>query len=736
VKGVAVQSKVHRLFAGLPTGCGTVDAEAQTWPSEVLVKYGLGVDLGTTYTAAAVYVEGSVETVQLGTKRAEMPSAVYLTEDGAVLVGEAAERRGAADPGRLAREFKRRIGDPVPVLLGGTPYSAHLLTARVLEQIVRVVTSQQEGPPAAITVTHPANWGPYKRELLEQAVRLADVTAELCPEPYAAAIQYAAGQRVGVDEIVAVYDLGGGTFDAAVLRKTTGGFQLLGQSEGIEQLGGVDFDEAVLGHVMSTLAEPLERLDPDDDDVTAALSRLRRDCVDAKEALSYDTEVLIPVALPNLHTRIRLNRSEFEAMIAPALTDTVAAMRRALRSAGVEPEHLRAILLAGGSSRIPLVGQLVAAEFDRPTVLDANPEHSIALGAARTANPAGESGLDAAPVTANGRVAAQQPAAPPPVVAGNPPTPAIGAPQTGTGPVAGNPPTPAIGAPQTRTGPVAGKPPTPAIGAPPARTGPEGGKPGGSTVPRRKRVLLVLPVALIAAVVLAVVAWTGRDRPAGSPVTAGDQAITAPPVTAVSPTPVCGFADEFAGNAVDSRWDAVREGGFAVSGGAMELTARDGADIYEQHVQAPMLLQRPTGDFTLETDVTARPRQMYQGAGLVLWSDPQHYVRLERGSGDVGAIVFEYKNGGPHTRVHPPFSRSPDVVRTDDDRVVLQLSKTADTVHARWRPFGAAGWRELGSIAVAMPRSTKAGVAALNRAQSGAVPKPFGARFEYVRVSC
>jgi len=449
---------------------------------------------------------------------------------------------------------------------------------------------------------------------------------------------------------------------------------------------------------MSTLAEPLERLDPDDDDVTAALARLRRDCVDAKEALSYDTEVLIPVALPNLHTRVRLNRSEFEAMIAPSLTDTVATMHRALRSAGVKPEELRAILLAGGSSRIPLVGQLVAAAFDRPTVLDASPEHSIALGAARIANPAGDSGIDAAPMTGKVRVEAHQPAAPLPVVASNPPMLPVGAPSVWTGP--------------------------------------ENGGLGGSTVPWRKRMLLVLPVASIAAVVVAVIAWTGRDRPAGGPVTAGGPSITTPSVTAGSPTPACGFADEFAGGAVDSRWEKVRDGGFAVSGGAMELTAPDGADIHEQHVQAPMLLQTPTGDFTLETDVTARPRQMYQGAGLVVWSDPRHYVRLERGFGDVGAIVFEYKNGGAHTRVHAPFSRSADVMRTDDDRVVLQLIKTADTVHARWRPTGAADWRELGSIAVALPRAAKAGVAALNRAQSGAVPTPFGARFEYVRVSC
>lgn len=266
---------------------------------------------------------------------------------------------------------------------------------------------------------------------------------------------------------------------------------------------------------MSTLAEPLERLDPDDDDVTAALARLRRDCVDAKEALSYDTEVLIPVALPNLHTRVRLNRSEFEAMIAPSLTDTVATMHRALRSAGVKPEELRAILLAGGSSRIPLVGQLVAAAFDRPTVLDASPEHSIALGAARIANPAGDSGIDAAPMTRKVRVEAHQPAAPPPVVASNPPMPPVGAPSVWTGP--------------------------------------ENGGLGGSTVPWRKRLVLVLPVASIAAVVVAVIAWTGRDRPAGGPVTAGGPSITTPSVTAGSPTPACGFADEFAGGAVDSR---------------------------------------------------------------------------------------------------------------------------------------------------------------------------------------
>src|SRR6266536_5926043 len=107
---------------------------------------------------------------------------------------------------------------------------------------------------------------------------------------------------------------------------------------------------------------------------------------------------MIPVALPGRHTRVRLNRSEFEAMIAPTLADTVAATQRALRSAQVAPEDLKSVLLAGGSSRIPLVGQLLSAELDRPVLLDPHPEHSIALGAALSTAPA------PARVTATARV--------------------------------------------------------------------------------------------------------------------------------------------------------------------------------------------------------------------------------------------------------------------------------------------------------------------------------------------
>ncbi|GIF25964.1 Tol biopolymer transport system component/actin-like ATPase involved in cell morphogenesis [Actinoplanes tereljensis] len=346
------------------------------------MQYGLGIDLGTTQTAAAVRVDGRVEVVRLGGRRAEIPSLVFVKSDGGLLIGEAAERRGQAEPARLAREFKRRMGDPVPILVGGTPFSAHALTAKLLRHVLDTVSQLQDGPPAAVTVTHPANWGPYKREQLDQAIKLADAGAvQLRSEPEAAALQHATARRIASGETVAVYDLGGGTFDVAVLRRDGDGFVLLGEPEGVEQLGGIDFDEAVFGHVLEVLGDKAQ-LDPGDPDAVSALARLRRDCVEAKESLSFDTETMIPVALPGLHTRVRLNRSELESMIAPSLADTITATQRALRAAGVAPEQLSAFLLAGGSSRIPLVAQLLSTEFQRPVVADPHPEHSIAMGAA------------------------------------------------------------------------------------------------------------------------------------------------------------------------------------------------------------------------------------------------------------------------------------------------------------------------------------------------------------------
>ena len=350
------------------------------------MTYVLGVDLGTTFTAAAICKDGRVSIASLGNQAAAIPSVLLLKEDATILTGDAANRRGMTEPERLARDFKRRVGDTTPIFLGGAPQSAEALMARLLRWVADEVTAREGRAPDHVAVCHPANWGQYKQDLLAQAVRIADLgVATFVTEPEAAAIFYASEQDVAPGQVVAVYDLGGGTFDAAILRKTEDSFEILGRPEGIERLGGIDFDAAVFAHVARSLQGKLAELDEDDPVAMSAVARLRQECVAAKEALSTDSDVSISVLLPNVQTEVRLTRSEFEAMIRPSLADTIGAMHRAFTSAQLTPEDISAVLLVGGSSRIPLVAQLVGAELGRPVAVDTHPKHAVALGAAYAA---------------------------------------------------------------------------------------------------------------------------------------------------------------------------------------------------------------------------------------------------------------------------------------------------------------------------------------------------------------
>jgi|GEM_PF-534995 len=348
--------------------------------------YHLGVDLGTTFTAAAAMNGGAPTMVGLGNRSLQIPSVLYFHPDGTVLVGEAAELRSSSDPTHAVREFKRRIGDPVPILVGGRPFSAQALSGRLLRWVVDKATEQLGAPPSDITLTYPANWAHFKIDLLRQVAVLADVNAvRACSEPEAAALQYASKTTVNPGDRIAVYDLGGGTFDVCVLEKTAIGFRILGRPEGIEHLGGIDFDEAVFRRVIGQLPPDAFESGSDDDAQLATLGRLRRDCVEAKEVLSTDVEAVIPVALPASRTSVRLTRGEFEDIIRPALEETIGATRRALRSAETDPARLTAMVLVGGSSRIPLVAELLGNEFRCPIAVDTHPKNDVAMGAARAA---------------------------------------------------------------------------------------------------------------------------------------------------------------------------------------------------------------------------------------------------------------------------------------------------------------------------------------------------------------
>jgi actin-like ATPase involved in cell morphogenesis len=385
--------------------------------------YHLGVDLGTTYTAAALARGERAEPVTLGTRSVSIPSVVYLGASGAELIGESAVRRAANEPARVAREFKRRVGDPTPLLLGGSPVGAELLMGQLLAWVVRQVATTEGEPPASLAVTHPANWGEYKLDLLRQAVHHVGLEVDhFVPEPAAAASFYASQRDLAPGSVVAVYDLGGGTFDAAVVRVDDDGFHIVGRPDGIERMGGIDFDHAVFRHVVTSLGLDLDTVDGDDPAMAASLTQLRVDCVEAKEALSSETDVSIPVMLPTHHTEVRLTRQEFEAMVQPALNETIVALRRAVASAEVDVADVSAVLLVGGSSRIPLVAQLVTTALGRPIAIDARPKDAISLGAALLAAQAAPAAV-ASPATAPPVPA--RAALPPPPIAPPLPTPFV-----------------------------------------------------------------------------------------------------------------------------------------------------------------------------------------------------------------------------------------------------------------------------------------------------------------------
>ncbi|HWN32031.1 MAG TPA: Hsp70 family protein, partial [Pseudonocardia sp.] len=488
--------------------------------------YSLGVDLGTTFVAAATAQDSPSEMVTLGDRSVVMPAVVFVREDGTAVIGEAALRRAASNPERAAQGFKRRLGDPTPMLLGGQRRTAVDLLAAVLRDVLARVTSTEGAPPESVVLTHPANWGPFRRGLFEEVPTLAGLTDTVTiTEPEAAATHYTATRRLVDGQVVAIYDLGGGTFDVTVLRKRPDGIDILGAPEGIERLGGIDFDDAVLRHVDDASGGALRDLDARDPKIMVALARLRQDCVLAKESLSVDTETVVPVFLPDRQFEVPITRAQFEDLIRAQVESTIGALTRTVRSAQVSPDELSAVLLVGGSSRIPLVAQMVSEELGRPTLVDTHPKYAVALGAATYAAMITTPGASAS--SAPGTLPSAAPAARPPT-----PVPPTAQPPAPVAPTAQPPtPIPPTARPPTQAPPAAGLMAVSAAGLGPKPGGPATGpaqarSPLGSSVAdthlitpvrRPRRVRRAVLVALLAAGVIVVAAVAVLSGPAAEP---------------------------------------------------------------------------------------------------------------------------------------------------------------------------------------------------------------------------
>jgi molecular chaperone DnaK (HSP70) len=464
----------------------------------------LGVDFGTSNTAAVVGTPDGRTRPLLFDGSPLLPSAVYLDPGGRLLVGRDAERSSRLDPGRFEPNPKRRI-DEGTLLLGGQAVPVARLVAAVLAHVFTEARRSLGAAPEQVRLTHPERWGEQRRAVLLEAARMAGLgTLRLIAEPVAAASYYTAvlGSALPVGRALAIYDLGGGTFDAAVVRRTPAGFEVLAEA-GIPDLGGLDFDQAVVEHLgraygaghpaqWARLTAPADANDRRD-------RRLLYDDVrGAKEMLSRTAST--DVHLPSLRTDVHLTRAELEELIKPYLEHTLACLRQTIAAARLAPADLAGIFLVGGSSRIPLAAHLIHSGLGvAPTVLE-QPETVVVEGALYLDRPAPVAGRPGAP-----RVVPQpQPHPPPPgravaqAVRPGPPVPAPRQPQQ----PAPLPPRQAGPIPQRAAGP----PPPGSVGpVPPGPVRPRVSGPVPATGPRRIEPILVTTLVVLGLVVAAFV---------------------------------------------------------------------------------------------------------------------------------------------------------------------------------------------------------------------------------------
>ena len=361
----------------------------------------LAIDFGTSNTVAALSVDGQAQRTVTFDASPLLPSAVFVGADGQISTGREALRQARLDPTRFEPNPKRRIDDG-EVLLGDRVVPVVDLVAAVLRTVAGEVRRQLGGAaPDEVRLTHPAEWGASRQNVLVTAARAAGLGTNLVllPEPVAAAAQFTQlpGRALPPGGSVAIYDLGGGTFDVAVVGRTVGRtsgqsadssggesqFHVLAEG-GLPDLGGLDFDQAILDHVGrgASVADPgrwqmLQR--PTDGAGRRAARALAEDVRAAKETLSRYPQT--DVALPEPFTDAHLTRPEFDALIRPDLLRSVDVLAATLQAAGVTPQTLTGVFLVGGSSRIPLVAGVIQQRLGiTATALD-QPETAVVLGA-------------------------------------------------------------------------------------------------------------------------------------------------------------------------------------------------------------------------------------------------------------------------------------------------------------------------------------------------------------------
>jgi molecular chaperone DnaK len=359
----------------------------------------LGIDYGTSNTVAVLrHADGKVRPLLFDSSPL-LPSAVFLTDTGRLLVGQAADRSARLDPARYEGHPKRRIDD-LDVFLGDRALPVTSLVAAVLLRVREEAERAAGGPVGSATLTYPANWGSARRQVLLDACAQAGLPAPaLVPEPVAAATYFASvlGHQAAAGQCFVVYDLGAGTFDASVVQRTADGFRDLAY-QGLDDVGGLDLDALVVDHASTVLpADVWRRLSsPSGAADLRHHTMLWQDARHLRESLSRESSasMFVPIA----DQEVLLTRQQFEAAAEPVLRRTIEVAVRTVKQARVRDADVAGWFLVGGATRTPLVATMLFRATGVPPVVLEEPQFVVAEGALRVGRTATDQDIPFVPV--------------------------------------------------------------------------------------------------------------------------------------------------------------------------------------------------------------------------------------------------------------------------------------------------------------------------------------------------
>ena len=365
----------------------------------------IGIDLGTTNSVVSVMEGGEVKVIANQEGNRITPSVVSFTDKGEILVGEPAKRQSIINPTNTIYSIKRFMGrrhneveseekivpydvigggeEYVKVRAGGKEYTPSEISAMTLRKLKEAAESYLGHKVNKAVITVPAYFNDAQRQATKDAGQIAGLeVARIINEPTAAALAY--GLEKKKDEKIAVFDLGGGTFDVSVLEVGDELVEVL-STAGDGHLGGDDFDEELINHIADQFQKDQGvdlRKDP------MALQRLREAAEKAKKELSsaQQTDINLPFIIADAsgakHLQMTITRSEFEKLIDPFIERLKGPVQSALKDANLKPGEIDEVVLVGGSTRVPRVQELVTSLFGKEPHKGVNPDEVVSIGAA------------------------------------------------------------------------------------------------------------------------------------------------------------------------------------------------------------------------------------------------------------------------------------------------------------------------------------------------------------------